>query len=106
MSTSRYTVRYLPQFVTFLKGLKDPLVRQRLVKRIKKAELGNLGDVKSVGNKVFEMREDFGPGWRMYYFYSGRELIIMLAGGDKSTQDRDIKHAHNLALDIENDDEQ
>jgi putative addiction module killer protein len=63
-----------------------------------KATLGNLGDVRSVGEGVFEMREHFGPGWRMYYIQRGAVLIIMLGGGAKSTQSADIAKAAKLAL--------
>lgn len=65
--------------------------------RLRKAQLGNLGDIKPVGGGVFEMREHFGSGWRMYYVQRGDVLIVMLAGGDKSTQDADIVKAKKLA---------
>ncbi|MFZ9616495.1 MAG: type II toxin-antitoxin system RelE/ParE family toxin, partial [Fluviibacter sp.] len=61
------------------------------------AELGNLGDVKAVGNAVCEMREFFGPGWRMYYVKRDDVLIVMLGGGEKSTQSADIAKAISLA---------
>ena len=92
-----YTVRLLSEFADWLKGLKDGLTRQRLNKRLRKAQLGNLGDVEPVGDGVFEMREHFGPGWRMYYVQRGETLIVMLAGGDKSTQQADIRRAIALA---------
>ena len=60
-----------------------------------------MGDVKPVGDGVFEMREFFGPGWRMYYVQRGAVLIVMLGGGDKSSQSRDIKAAQKLAADID-----
>lgn len=63
--------------------------------------MGNLGDVKSVGQGVFEMREHFGPGWRMYYVMHGMQVIVMLGGGDKSSQAADIKAAIRLAAQIE-----
>lgn len=62
--------------------------------------LGNLGDVKSVGKDVFEMREHFGPGWRMYYIQHGTVLIVMLGGGDKSTQSTDIAKALKTATSL------
>ena len=71
--------------------------RKRLGLRLRKAELGNLGDVKPVGEGVFEMREFFGPGWRMYYLQRGAVLIVMLGGGDKSSQDKDIANALQVA---------
>ena len=68
--------------------------------RLRKAQLGNLGDVKPVGEGVWEMREFFGPGWRMYYVKRGSVLIVMLGGGDKSSQSADIAKAVKLAATI------
>ena len=96
-----YTVKRLDEFSDWLKGLKDGLTRQRLNKRLRKAQLGNLGDVEPVGEGVFEMREHFGPGWRMYYVQHGEVLIVMLGGGDKSTQQADIRRASALAKRLE-----
>jgi putative addiction module killer protein len=62
---------------------------------------GNLGDTKFVGEGVFEMREHFGCGWRMYYVQRGDVLLVMLGGGDKSTQDSDIEKAQKLASTLE-----
>ena len=73
----------------------------RLAKRLDKAGRGLLGDVKPVGKGVYEMREDFGPGWRMYYVQRGATLIVMLGGGDKSTQKADINKAISLAATLE-----
>lgn len=67
----------------------------------RKVQLGNLGDVAPVGNGVYEMREHFGPGWRMYYVQRGDVLIVMLGGGDKSTQQADIGRAIALAESME-----
>jgi len=72
-------------------------VQRRLVLRLRRATMGNLGDVRSVGDSVWEMREHFGGGWRLYYVRKGRHLIVMLGGGDKSTQARDIRIAHQRA---------
>ena len=88
-------------FEKWLEGLRDPLTRRRLVLRIRKASLGQLGDVKPVGHGVYEMREFFGPGWRMYFVQRGEILILMLGGGTKATQDRDIERAIALAQSIE-----
>lgn len=96
-----YTIKTTQTFDAWLAGLKDRIVRQRLNVRLRKAMLGNLGDVKAVGEGVFEMREHFGPGWRMYYIQRGTVLIIMLGGGDKSTQSADITKAVKLAALIE-----
>jgi putative addiction module killer protein len=72
-----------------------------LSRRLDKAQRGNLGDIKPVGEGVFEMREHFGPGWRMYYVRRGSVLIIMLGGGEKSTQAADIAGAIRCASDLE-----
>lgn len=92
-----YSIRPLPEFTAWLNGLKDGLTHRRLARRLEKAQKGNLGDVKSVGEGVFEMREHFGPGWRMYYVQRGEVLIVMLGGGDKATQSTDIAKAIRLA---------
>ena len=89
------------EFSSWLDGLKDRMTKQRLNGRLRKAMLGNLGDVKPVGEGVFEMREHFGPGWRMYYVQRGEVLIVMLGGGDKSSQAADITNAVKLAAIIE-----
>lgn len=96
-----YTVKQLDEFSDWLKGLKDGLTRQRLIKRLRKAQLGNLGDIAPVGDGVFEMREHFGPGWRLYYVQRGELLIVMLGGGDKSTQQADIRLAIEMAKSLE-----
>ncbi|MBK8538243.1 MAG: type II toxin-antitoxin system RelE/ParE family toxin [Candidatus Competibacteraceae bacterium] len=96
-----YTIKRTPEFLTWLKSLKDPMTRQRLGRRLRKAQQGGLGDVKLVGSGVFEMREFFGPGWRMYYVQRGEALIVMLGGGDKSTQSADIARAIHLAATVE-----
>lgn len=96
-----YTIKRLEEFSEWLKGLKDGMTRQRLVKRLRKVQLGNLGDVEPVGEGVYEMREHFGPGWRMYYVKMGDVLIVMLGGGDKSTQQADINRAIALAKSLE-----
>ena len=88
-----FTIRRLPEFDAWLSNLRDGLTQKRLIARLRKAQLGNLGDVKAVGEGVFEMREFFGPGWRMYYAKRGDVLIIMLGGGDKSSQAADIATA-------------
>jgi putative addiction module killer protein len=88
-----YTIKTLPEFDKWLNSLKDGITRQRLNVRLRKTMLGNLGDVKSVGANVFEMREHFGPGWRMYYTKRRNTIIIMLGGGDKGSQKSDIAAA-------------
>jgi putative addiction module killer protein len=95
------TVKTLPQFDIWLNSLKDHVTRIRLSRRIDKAQRGNLGDIKPVGKCVFEMREHFGPGWRMYYFQRDNVLIVMLGGGDKTTQSADITKAIKLSTTLE-----
>ncbi|NLC35663.1 MAG: type II toxin-antitoxin system RelE/ParE family toxin [Alcaligenaceae bacterium] len=92
-----FTIKQTREFELWMSGLKDGMTRIRLGKRLDKAQRGNLGDVEPVGEGVNEMREHFGPGWRMYYIQRGDVLIVMLGGGDKSTQKADIKQAIALA---------
>ena len=96
-----YTVKTLPEFDKWLNGLKDRNTRLRLSRRLDKAQRGNLGDVKPVGEGIFEMREHFGPGWRMYYTKRGETLIVMLGGGDKSSQESDIAKAKQRETTLE-----
>ena len=92
-----YTIKRTPEFDAWFGGLKDSLTRKRLGLRLRKAELGNMGDVAPIGDGVSEMREFFGPGWRMYYVQQGSVLIVMLGGGNKSSQQADIASAIALA---------
>ena len=96
-----YTIYQLPEFDAWLSGIQDGMTRRRLGRRLEKAQRGSLGDVKPVGEGVWEMREFFGPGWRMYYVQRGAVLIVMLGGGDKSTQAADIAKAITLAATVE-----
>jgi putative addiction module killer protein len=96
-----YSIRLLPEFAAWLNGLKDGMTHRRLARRLEKAQKGNLGDVKPVGEGVFEMREHFGPGWRMYFVQRGEVLIVMLGGGEKSTQAADIAKAVRLSAMLE-----
>ncbi len=96
-----FAIKRTAEFNDWLTSIRDGATQRRLVVRLRKATLGNLGDVKPIGGGVFEMREHFGPGWRMYYIQRGEVLIVMLGGGDKSTQSRDIAKAVKLAASIE-----
>lgn len=96
-----FTVLTTIAFTGWLDGLKDKTTRRRLATRLRKAELGNLGDVKPVGDGVMEMREHFGPGWWMYYIQRGTTVILMLGGGGKDSQTRDITAARELAETLE-----
>ncbi len=99
-------LRQTKEFQDWLDGLKDRRAQIRIVARLRLAEAGNLGDWKSVGGVVSEMRVDVGPGYRLYFARKGSLLIVMLAGGDKSTQRRDIKRAQGIFDQLEWDDEQ
>lgn len=96
-----FTVRQTPAFQRWLDELGDSKARLRIVARLRLAEAGNLGDCKSVGHEVSEMRIAFGPGFRLYFTKRHQILIVMLAGGDKSTQARDIKRAQKLVQQLE-----
>ena len=95
-----YSVVETEKFTDWLTGLKDITTRIRLARRLNKARRGSLGDIKPVGEGVFEMREFFGPGWRMYYVERSGALIIMLGGGEKASQVKDIQRAKKLAEEL------
>jgi putative addiction module killer protein len=93
-------VRKTDSFAKWLDRLSDIRARVRVLARIERLADGKPGDVKSVGAGVLEMRIDYGPGYRVYYTLRGRELIILLAGGDKDSQAKDIKTALRLAQNL------
>ena len=93
-------VRKTEVFVQWLDGLRDIQARARVQARIERLATGNPGDVEPVGAGVSELRIDYGPGYKVYFKRRGRELIILLAGGDKSTQAKDIKAALRYARDL------
>lgn len=90
-------VRQTDAFGRWFDGLKDRHARARIQVRIDRLSLGNRGDVKPVGEGVSELRIDYGQGHRMYFVQRGKVIVILLCGGDKSTQARDIGHAKTLA---------
>ena len=96
-----FTVLQTEGFQRWLDALKDVRAQVRIAARIRQAEAGNLGDWKTVGREVSEMRIDTGPGYRLYFTRRGSILIIMLAGGIKSTQSRDIKLAQKMLTQLE-----
>ena len=96
-----YEIKLTDEFNRWLNGLKDSTTRLRLARRLEKASRGLLGDVKSVGEGVYEMREHFGSGWRMYYVQHGTTLVIMISGGNKTTQSKDIEIAKKWATELE-----
>lgn len=87
-------------FDSWLKALKDIKAKVRVLQRITAAEHGNFGDWKSVGEGVSEMRINFGPGYRVYYTRKGDTVYLLLVGGDKSSQKRDIQKAIEMARTI------
>ena len=96
-----YTVKRTMEFDAWLADIKDGMTRIRLARRLDRVQRGLLGDVKPVGAGVSEMRESFGPGWRMYYVERHRTIVVMLGGGDKSSQQADIAAAIALSKTIE-----
>ncbi|MBF0424666.1 MAG: type II toxin-antitoxin system RelE/ParE family toxin [Magnetococcales bacterium] len=94
------TIIQSPTFSVWLSSLKDLRGRAAILRRLVRAEMGNLGDVKPVDGGVFEMRIDYGPGYRLYFVRHSDIMIILLCGGDKSTQRRDIVLAQTMAKDV------
>ena len=92
-----FSIRPLPGFTAWIDGLKDETVRGVVLARIKRLELGLMGDVSRVGDGVLELRIHLGAVWRIYFTQRGREIIVLLAGGSKRTQKADIKRAKVLA---------
>ncbi len=90
-------VRQTENFSAWLRGLKDANAVARVVARMRRMEQGNSGDTRSVGKGVMEMRIAYGPGYRIYYVQRGAQIVILLCGGDKGTQRRDIKRAQMIA---------
>jgi putative addiction module killer protein len=95
-----FELRQTAIFRSWLADLRDTQARLRIAARLRRAQLGNLGDVKSVGDGVQEMRLDHGPGYRLYFTRRGDVIVILLCGGDKSTQDRDIRRAKELSREV------
>ena len=93
-------IRKTDLFAKWLDNLRDVNAKARVLIRIERLASGNAGDVKPVGEGISEMRIDYGPGYRVYFIKRGNELIILLAGGDKSSQTADIKVAIRLASNL------
>ncbi|GJD94156.1 type II toxin-antitoxin system RelE/ParE family toxin [Methylobacterium iners] len=89
-----------PAFIEWLEALRDVRARDRITARTQRLALGNPGDVKTVGEGISEMRIDYGPGYRVYFKQRGSALIILLCGGDKSSQEQDISRAKELVREL------
>ena len=95
-----FEIRKTDTYARWLDGLHDIHARARVQVRVERLAAGNPGDVRPVGEGVSEMRIDYGPGYRVYYTQHGREMVVLLAGGDKRTQVTDIKTALRLARNL------
>jgi putative addiction module killer protein len=87
-------------YAKWFAGVRDRVARARIDIRIRRLSLGSAGDAKPVGDGVSELRVDHGPGYRVYFIQRGEVVIVLLSGGDKSTQDKDIRNAKALAKDL------
>jgi putative addiction module killer protein len=85
------------EFDHWIDSLRDKRARAKIYTRIQRLQLGNPGNVKPVGAGISEMKIDFGPGYRVYYMLKGQTIVLLLCGGDKSTQDKDIRRAAQIA---------
>jgi putative addiction module killer protein len=95
------TIYTTQEFDAWFSKLRDKEAKRRIQLRIDRAETGNLGDCSPVGGGVSEMRIHYGPGYRVYFLQKGIEIVVLLAGGDKSAQSKDIKKAIHIAQQIE-----
>jgi putative addiction module killer protein len=94
-------VRQTPEYAAWFASLRDRIAKTRIDIRIRRLSLGNPGDAKTIGEGVSELRVDHGPGYRVYFVQRGSVLVVLLAGGDKSTQAQDIRKAKTLARNLE-----
>lgn len=94
-------VRQTDAFAKWMRSLKDARGVKRIAQRIARVQAGLLGDTKSVGDGVSELRVDHGPGYRVYFTQRGNTIVILLCGGDKSSQSRDIANAKQMAKEVE-----
>lgn len=96
-----YDVLQASVYAAWFKSLRDTVAKGRIVARIERLQLGHFGDTKPVGDGVHELRMDFGPGYRVYYATRGERIILLLCGGDKGSQGRDIARAKRIAGQVE-----
>jgi putative addiction module killer protein len=94
-------VRQSEEFALWLAALRDELAVKRIKQRIARVQIGLFGDAKSVGDGLIELRVDHGPGYRVYFVRRGDTLVVLLCGGDKSSQSRDISRAKAMAQELE-----
>jgi len=95
-----FKIRTTPEFDKWLESLRDRVAQKQVIFRLRRFERANFGDVKPVGQGVYEARIAYGPGYRLYYIQSGKELVFMLCGGDKGSQKRDIIKAKEMAKEV------
>ena len=95
-----YDIETTAEFDNWLRSLNDGKTQKVILKRIRTMSLGTLGDVHSLDNSLFEAQIHYGPGYRLYFVNQGPRIIILLCGGDKSTQKRDIARARELAKEL------
>jgi putative addiction module killer protein len=93
-------VRQSSVFATWFSDLRDATAKARILVRIRRLETGNPGDVKAVGGGLSELRITYGPGYRLYFTQQGEQIVVLLCGGNKSTQSRDIALAKQMAKEL------
>lgn len=96
-----FEIRQTEDFRRWVAGLRDRRAVARIDARVRRLSLGNPGDAKAVSGSIHELRIDYGPGYRIYYLRRGAALILLLVGGDKRSQQRDIRRAEAIARDLE-----
>ena len=99
-----FVLRQTPVFERWIRGLKDRRAQEAIAKRIVRIEAGNLGDVKPLPGGIGAFRIHYGPGYRLYFARRGKTVFLLLCGGDKRTQERDIRAAQRLAKEIDDED--
>ena len=97
----KYTLESTPEYDKWFAKLKDPLTKTRILARLSRIEKGNFGDHKPLEVNLFELRFFFGPGWRIYYTIKSDTVVILLVGGEKSSQEKDIAKASELLAEME-----
>lgn len=100
MDDAAIEIRQTEQYADWFDGLRDRRAKARIDLRIRRLTLGTLGDVRHVGGRVSELRIDYGPGYRVYFMRQGLSVIVLIGGGDKGSQVRDIRVAHRVAEEL------